>query len=238
MSVPDIDVSSLRERLRKVDTSADAVAKRVKLLREDYAADGAGVDADLIEALAAELVVEKADNQFTRDARIAHLTKRYGECVAEKEKYRAALDRAEKERDAQATRHAATEKDACNLAGQCNALKAELAKTKNELDVAEKVNQLWLADNAALKKEESEDKAQLAAVKAEREELVEALKVARKEIAHEVPYSCYATGPLTGDPFQDLVVCPGCAALKKIDVALAKAAALRGHLPSEAGEGK
>ena len=129
MSVPDIDVSSLRERLRKVDASAEAVARRVKFLREDYAADGAGVDADLIEALAAELVVEKADNQFTRDARIAHLTKCYGECVAEKEKNRTD-----------------------------NRISADL-------------------------------RAQLAAVKAEREELVEVLKVARKEIVHEVPYS-------------------------------------------------
>ena len=155
MSVPDIDVSAMRERLRKVDTSAEAVAKRVKFLREDYAADGAGVDADLIEALAAELVVEKADNQFTRDARIAHLTKRYGECVAEKEKYRtdhnrisaewaallSALDRAEKERDDFAEQIAAYRKGEKYFEQQAvmereNALRAELAEAKRERDEA------------------------------------------------------------------------------------------------------
>ena len=27
---------------------------------------------------------------------------------------------------------------------------------------------------------------------------------------HHAPDDCYATGPLTGDPFRDLVECPGC----------------------------
>ena len=64
---------------------------------------------------------------------------------------------------------------------------------------------------------------QLTAAISERGLFVDALNTARKELEHDVPYSCYATGPLTGDPIQDLVVCPGCAALKKIDAALTKA---------------
>lgn len=31
---------------------------------------------------------------------------------------------------------------------------------------------------------------------------------------HNAPSDCYATGPMTGDPIQDLVVCPACAYLK------------------------
>ena len=31
---------------------------------------------------------------------------------------------------------------------------------------------------------------------------------------HNAPNDCYATGPMTGDPIQDLVVCPACAYLK------------------------
>jgi len=27
---------------------------------------------------------------------------------------------------------------------------------------------------------------------------------------HIAPHDCYATGPLTGDPYRDLVSCPGC----------------------------
>jgi len=30
---------------------------------------------------------------------------------------------------------------------------------------------------------------------------------------HCAPNDCYATGPLTGNPIADLVVCPSCAAL-------------------------
>jgi len=30
---------------------------------------------------------------------------------------------------------------------------------------------------------------------------------------HNAPGDCYATGPMTGDPIQDLVVCPACAYL-------------------------
>lgn len=54
-------------------------------------------------------------------------------------------------------------------------------------------------------------------------DLLEALEAARAALAHDVPNSCWATGPLTGDLIEDLVVCPGCRALSRIDKALAKA---------------
>lgn len=49
---------------------------------------------------------------------------------------------------------------------------------------------------------------------------VAALKTAEKELTHAVPGSCYSTGPMTGDPIQDLVACPGCAALAKVRAAI------------------
>jgi hypothetical protein len=33
---------------------------------------------------------------------------------------------------------------------------------------------------------------------------------ARANGEHSAPSDCYATGPLTGDPYRDLVSCPGC----------------------------
>jgi len=38
--------------------------------------------------------------------------------------------------------------------------------------------------------------------------LIEA--AARANGDHHAPHDCYATGPLTGDPYRDLVECPGC----------------------------
>lgn len=48
----------------------------------------------------------------------------------------------------------------------------------------------------------------------------EALEAAKKELTHNVPEDCWATGPLTGNPVEDLLVCPGCRTIKKIDSAL------------------
>ena len=39
-------------------------------------------------------------------------------------------------------------------------------------------------------------------------ELIEAAKLVNGE--HSAPHDCYATGPLTGDAYLDLVRCPGC----------------------------
>ena len=57
------------------------------------------------------------------------------------------------------------------------------------------------------------------------EEMVVALKLARVQLEHDVPELCWATGPNTGDPIQDLVICPGCVAIAAIDAAIAKARA-------------
>ena len=53
--------------------------------------------------------------------------------------------------------------------------------------------------------------------------LVEAAKWARLALEHSAPEECWATGPNTGDPIADLVICPGCAGIAAIDRALALA---------------
>lgn len=54
-------------------------------------------------------------------------------------------------------------------------------------------------------------------------DMLVALHWAKQALTHDAPSSCWATGPLTGDPIEDLVVCPGCRALNAIDAAMAKA---------------
>lgn len=55
-------------------------------------------------------------------------------------------------------------------------------------------------------------------------ELLDALIEARRAIGmHNAPNDCYATGPLTGDEFRDLVQCPACSAIAMYDAAIAKA---------------
>lgn len=54
-------------------------------------------------------------------------------------------------------------------------------------------------------------------------ELVEALREGRRAIGeHSAPHDCYATGPLTGDEFIDLVQCPACCFIAKHDAVLVK----------------
>jgi hypothetical protein len=53
----------------------------------------------------------------------------------------------------------------------------------------------------------------------------EAVKDAREELRHAVPNNCWATGPNTGDPVNDLIVCPGCKLVAAFDRALAAAPA-------------
>ncbi len=55
-------------------------------------------------------------------------------------------------------------------------------------------------------------------------DLLEALEACVEQLDH-VPNDCWATGPFTGNALQDLVACPGCAALKKARAAIAKAKA-------------
>jgi len=52
-------------------------------------------------------------------------------------------------------------------------------------------------------------------------ELVKVIRLFMKAYPHEFPSECFATGPLTGDPIEDLVVCPGCRAKKAAEEILA-----------------
>ncbi len=47
------------------------------------------------------------------------------------------------------------------------------------------------------------------------EEAVEAYRTAYTPDGHVAPHDCFATGPKTGDPIQDLIACPGCWAERK-----------------------
>lgn len=48
-----------------------------------------------------------------------------------------------------------------------------------------------------------------------------ALKVADTALTHDYPRDCWATGPATGDPIADLIICPGCEARITINAAIA-----------------
>lgn len=55
-------------------------------------------------------------------------------------------------------------------------------------------------------------------------DLLEALREGRRAIGdHFAPNDCYATGPLTGDRYRDLVQCPACSFIAMYDAAIAKA---------------
>lgn len=57
----------------------------------------------------------------------------------------------------------------------------------------------------------------------QRDELLAALRSAKRAIGdHYAPDDCYATGPLTGDAFLDLVQCPACAFLEMHAAVIAK----------------
>jgi hypothetical protein len=45
------------------------------------------------------------------------------------------------------------------------------------------------------------------------DDLATTLKIAIKELEHDVPSDCNTTGSLTGDASQDLVECPACTAI-------------------------
>lgn len=56
------------------------------------------------------------------------------------------------------------------------------------------------------------------------QELLAALEEGRRAIGeHSAPYDCYATGPITGDPFRDLVQRPACSFIAMYDDVIAKA---------------
>jgi hypothetical protein len=47
------------------------------------------------------------------------------------------------------------------------------------------------------------------------EEAGEAYRTAYTPDGHVAPHDCFATGPKTGNPIEDLVACPGCWAERK-----------------------
>lgn len=56
--------------------------------------------------------------------------------------------------------------------------------------------------------------------------LIEALHEGRRAIGdHFAPDDCYATGPMTGDEYRDLVQCPACSFIAMYDAAIEKAVA-------------
>lgn len=55
-------------------------------------------------------------------------------------------------------------------------------------------------------------------------EMLEALREGRRAIGdHFAPNDCYATGPLTGEPFRDLVQCPACSFISMYEQVVARA---------------
>lgn len=57
----------------------------------------------------------------------------------------------------------------------------------------------------------------------ETKQLLESLKEGRRAVGdHHAPDDCYATGPMTGDTFRDLVQCPACSFIGMYEAVLAK----------------
>ena len=118
----------------------------------------------------------------------------------------AALARAEK---------AETERDAY----EASAVEAHRIKREHQSDAL-----LWQYSAAAgnvpplLMKIWKQRKAEMERAK----RLEDALQEGRRAIGdHYAPHDCYATGPLTGDTFRDLVQCPACSFIAMHDAALA-----------------
>ncbi|MFQ2854319.1 hypothetical protein ACK3YO_12635 [Aeromonas caviae] len=64
---------------------------------------------------------------------------------------------------------------------------------------------------------------EIAMLENQRDELLAALKEGRRAIGeHFAPNDCYATGPMTGDEFRDLVQCPACSFIAMYDEVIAK----------------
>jgi hypothetical protein len=57
-------------------------------------------------------------------------------------------------------------------------------------------------------------------------DLLAALHEGRRAIGdHYAPNDCYATGPMTGDEYRDLVQCPACSFIAMYDAVITKATA-------------
>lgn len=71
--------------------------------------------------------------------------------------------------------------------------------------------------------ENREEDAANAHLIAEAPAMLEALREGVRAIGdHNAPIDCYATGPVTGNPFRDLVQCPACSFLAMAEPILAR----------------
>lgn len=109
-----------------------------------------------------------------------------------------------------------------HLADAVTAQAAKIAELERERDEAK-------AEVRRIHREKCELFDARVAANARAERLEAALREGRRAIGdHNAPNDCYATGPLTGDEYRDLVECPACSFILNYDAALPSA-------PSEGG---
>jgi hypothetical protein len=74
------------------------------------------------------------------------------------------------------------------------------------------------AEVARVTRERDEARAEAVALQERVKRLEEAVAAYQKAYTpdgHKFPRDCFATGPFTGDPIQDIIACPGCWAEQK-----------------------
>ena len=92
----------------------------------------------------------------------------------------------------------------------------QAARARVCVNACDGIDSELLADDCIKKTREDRDE-----LLKQRDELLEALKAARRAIGdHHAPEDCYATGPMTGNDYLDLVQCPACFAISKYDDAV------------------
>ena len=103
------------------------------------------------------------------------------------------------------------------------ALEAENAALKAiQADEGEMLTIAWM-DGAHRARQNHRER--ITALEAEVKRLRELVEAGRLAIGdHFAPNDCYATGPLTGNSYRDLVVCPACSFLTDYDAMKARAA--------------
>ena len=70
--------------------------------------------------------------------------------------------------------------------------------------VLDQIKTQWMRDGQATKIRQLQDRIKRL------EEAVDAYRKAYTPDGHVAPHDCFATGPKTGNPYQDLFACPGC----------------------------
>ena len=118
---------------------------------------------------------------------------------------------------------AAAEAATAVIAREFEALEAENAALKAiQADEGEMLTIAWM-DGAHRARQNHRER--ITALEAEVKRLRELVEAGRLAIGdHFAPNDCYATGPLTGNSYRDLVVCPACSFLTDYDAMKARAA--------------